>query len=473
MTFRYTKIVATVGPASAAPEMLARLHAAGVDVFRLNFSHGKHESHAAALQAIRAAEAESGRAIAVVADLQGPKLRVGEMPEEGVPLTYGQEIRLECAKAISEPGLIRIPHPELFAALSAGVVLKLDDGKMQLTILESGGDSAKARVDFGGRLTSRKGINLIGATLPVGALTDKDKADLEFACAAGVDYIALSFVQRPEDAREARVLIAGRAGLIVKLEKPSALDALDEILAEADAAMVARGDLGVELPPERVPIMQRRIVNACRAAGKPVIVATHMLESMVEAATPTRAEASDVANAVYQGADAVMLSAESAVGRHPTATVAVMERLIMAVEADPDYWKELDQRQPKPEPTTADAISQSAANIAAVLGCRAVAAYTTTGSTALRLSRDRPHAPILGLTPLVSTARRLVLAWGLRSIVTRDVDTFDEMAASAEQAAADWGVQKGERIVISAGVPFGRPGKTNTLKISRIGANEE
>ncbi len=472
MTIRFTKIVATVGPASSAPDMLTRLHAAGADVFRLNFSHGTHEGHAAALAAIRAAEAESGRPIAVIADLQGPKLRVADAPEDGVPLSFRQELRLECDSAPSEPGVIRIPHPELFAALTEGVVLKLDDGRMQITVLEAGKDSARARVDIGGRLTSRKGINLIGAALPVGALTPKDREDLEFACAAGVDFIALSFVQRVEDVTGARELIEGRAGLIVKLEKPSALDSLDAILAAADGAMVARGDLGVELPPEQVPIMQRRIVGACRAAGKPVIVATHMLESMVQAATPTRAEASDVANAVYQGADAVMLSAESAVGRHPTAAVAVMDRLIRAVEADPDYWSELAERPQKPEPTTADAISLAAANIAEILGCRAVAAYTTTGSTALRLSRDRPSAPILGLTPLLATARRLVLAWGVAPLVTHDVDTFDEMAQSAETIAAGWGVPRGERIVISAGVPFGRPGKTNTLKISRIGGGD-
>ncbi len=473
MPIRYTKIVATVGPASSAPDMLTRLHAAGVDVFRLNFSHGKHDSHAAALAAIRGAEKESGRPIAVVADLQGPKLRVGETPEDGVPLSFRQDIALECSSEPSEAGTIRIPHPELFAALEKDVILKLDDGRMQLTVTEAGKDRATARVDVGGRLTSRKGINVIGAALPVAALTDKDKADLDFACEAGVDYIALSFVQRPEDAREARERIKGRAGLIVKLEKPSALESLDAVLAEADAAMVARGDLGVELPPEQVPIIQRRIISACRAAGKPVIVATHMLESMVQAATPTRAEASDVANAVYQGADAVMLSAESAVGRHPTAAVAVMDRLIRAVEADPDYWSELAERQQEPEPTTADAISVAAANIAAVLDCRAVVAFTTTGSTALRLSRDRPGAPILGLTPLVETSRRLVLAWGVAPIVTHDVTTFDAMAESAEKAAAEWGVEAGERIVISAGVPFGRAGKTNTLKISRVGAGGE
>jgi len=470
MRARFCKVVATVGPASSAPETLRLLHEVGVDVFRLNFSHGDHAGHAKVIRAVRAAEAAAARPIPIMADLQGPKIRVGRFADGGVDLRYGETWRLEASAEIGGDGVIPSPHPEILAALEPGDVLKLDDGKLQLTVTGRDGAAALARVDIGGRLSDRKGVGLAGKTVPIPALTEKDKADLAFALAEGVDYVALSFVQRPEDVAEARALIDGRAGVVVKLEKPSAVAALDEIVALSDAVMVARGDLGVELPPEQVPVIQRRIVRACRRAGRPVIVATHMLESMVDAPSPTRAEASDVATAVFQGADAVMLSAESAVGRHPAAAVAIMDRIIAAAEADEAHWAQLDRDAQKPEATTADAISLSARHIAQVLGCAGILAFTTTGSTALRISRDRPPCRILGVSPDPRVARRLMLAWGVTARTAPDIESFDSMCAIAEAAAREEGLAAdGDRIIIAAGFPFGRPGKTNTIKISRLG----
>ncbi|MGF1544771.1 MAG: pyruvate kinase [Parvularculaceae bacterium] len=472
---RNCKIVATLGPASWAPPTLRLLHNAGVDVFRLNFSHGAHEKTAEAMRAAREIEAETGRPIAVFADLQGPKIRTGVMPNDGVDLKYGATYRLALARESDDPGVIPIPHEEVLSVLQPGDILRLDDGKLQLTVSARDGDDVTAKADTPGRLSNRKGVNLPGRQLPISALTDKDREDLDHALAIGVDYVALSFVQRPEDVREAREIIGDRARIISKIEKPSAVELLDDILAESDAVMVARGDLGVELPPEDVPGIQRRIVKACRAAGKPVIVATHMLESMVDAIAPTRAEASDVATAVFQGADAVMLSAETAVGRHPATAVAIMDRIIAATERDPDTGARAavhDDGDDAPH-TTADAITLSARRIAEVLDCRLAVAYTKTGSTARRLSRDRPRCPILAATPMAEVARQLALHWGVSPVVTEDIADFHEMLHKADKLARDHGASDGERVIILAGYPFGRPGKTNTIKISRIGALED
>jgi pyruvate kinase len=469
MRTRDCKIVATMGPASDPPERLMLLVEAGVNCFRLNFSHGAREQHAQRMATIREAEALSGKPIGVFADLQGPKIRVGPIAGGEMKLKYAQIVTLE---ASSEPGdgeIIRLPHPELVAALEAGDILKLDDGKLQLTIVERSGARVKAHVDFGGVLKSQKGVNVPTRRIPISALTEKDKQDLAYALELGVDYIALSFVQHPDDVREARALIGDRAGIISKIEKPSALEQIEEIVELSDAVMVARGDLGVELPPEQVPIAQRKIIRAARAAGRPVIVATHMLESMVEAATPTRAEASDVATAVYQGADAVMLSAESAVGRHPQSAVAIMDRIIRAVEGDEEYWKGLPRDMAPPQATTADAIALSARHITDVLDCAAVVAYTATGSTALRVARERPRCGVVGLTPVTETARRLTLVWGVKSVVSPDVSNVEEMVASAEHAVRELAlVESGDRVVVIAGIPFGRAGKTNTIRIFRV-----
>jgi pyruvate kinase len=469
MRARDCKIVATMGPASDPPERLAMLIDAGVNCFRLNFSHGAREDHKRRMTSIRAAEEKAGRPVAVFADLQGPKIRVGTFAGGEITLKYGETVRLEGSDAPGEAGLIRLPHPELVAVLEPGDVLKLDDGKLQITVTERTGEIVNARVDFGGVLKNQKGINVPTRRVPVSALTEKDREDLAYALDLGVDYIALSFVQHSDDVREARALIGDRAGIISKIEKPSALDEIEAIVEASDAVMVARGDLGVELPPEQVPIAQRRIIRAARAAGRPVIVATHMLESMVDAPTPTRAEASDVATAVYQGADAVMLSAESAVGRHPQSAVAIMDRIIRAVEADEAYWSGLPRDMTPPQATTADAISLSARHITDVLDCAAVCAYTATGSTALRVARERPRCGVIGLTPILETARRLALVWGVRSVVTDDVSNVEEMVSKADAAVRELGAAgAGDRVVVIAGIPFGRAGKTNTLRVLRL-----
>lgn len=473
MRKRFCKIVATLGPASSAPSMIRLLAQAGVDVFRLNFSHGDHAKTTAIMKAIRDTEAERGESIAVFADLQGPKIRTGALKDDVITLSYGDEYRLVLAAESSDPRVIPIPHPEVVDILQPGDILKLDDGKLQLTITERVKDAIIARADTPGRLSSRKGINLPGRQLPISALTEKDRADLAQALSIGVDYVALSFVQRPEDVAEARELIGDRAGIIAKIEKPTAVDHLDEILALSDAVMVARGDLGVELPPEQVPGIQRRIVRDCHAAGKPVIVATHMLESMIDSIAPTRAEASDVSTAVFQGADAVMLSAETAVGRHPMTAVAIMDRIIRATEADPETAGFKTSEASTAEYTTADAITLSARRIAEILDCRFAVCYTKTGSTARRLSRDRPRCMIIAATPSQNVARRLELFWGVEPVITEDISHFHEMIGKAEKIAQEHGAADGERIIILAGYPFGRAGKTNTLKISRIGAHGE
>ncbi len=469
MRARDCKIVATMGPASDPPERLAMLIEAGVDCFRLNFSHGGREDHARRMSAIRAAEAKAGASVGVFADLQGPKIRVGTFEGGEIKLRFNEIVTLEASTEQGGPGLIRLPHPEIINALEEGDILKLDDGKLQITVTEVGRTQLKARVDFGGVLKNQKGLNVPTRRIPISALTEKDREDLAYALDLGVDYIALSFVQHPEDVREARELIGDRAGIISKIEKPSALQQIDEIVELSDAVMVARGDLGVELPPEMVPIAQRQIIRAARAAGKPVIVATHMLESMVDAPTPTRAEASDVATAVYQGADAVMLSAESAVGRHPQSAVAIMDRIIRAVEDDNEYWAGLPRDMTPPQATTADAIALSARHIADTIGCATIVAFTATGSTAIRVARERPRCGVIGLTPHQETARRLSLVWGVRSVVTEDVENVEDMVTKADAAVRALGLaEAGDRVAIIAGIPFGRAGKTNMIRVLRL-----
>ena len=465
---RLAKIVATIGPASASTAMLRRLSQAGVDCFRVNFSHGAHADHGEVISRLRGVEAETGRPIAILADLQGPKIRLGDVAGGEMSVRYGDRLVIESSTGPCEEGILRLPHPEMIAAGAPGASILIDDGKIRLTIEEAHSDGLIARVDVGGAIKPRKGATLIGAALPISALTDKDRADLAFALDAGVDWAALSFVQRVADLDEARALIGGRAGLVAKIEKPSAIDDMAAIVAASDAIMVARGDLGVELPAERVPIEQRRLIRVARTLGKPVIVATHMLESMIEAASPTRAEASDVASAIYQGADAVMLSAESAVGRHPESAVAIMDRIIAAVEGDPEHWRGLDRPPVSAPPATADAVSFAARDIADVLGCAAIVAYTRTGATALRVARERPPCPILVMTPDRAAARRLALVWGAAGHVGPDIMAFDEMVARAEDHAKAEGLGADQRIVIIAGAPFGEPGKTNTIKISRL-----
>jgi pyruvate kinase len=467
---RSAKIVATLGPASSAPETIAALFRAGVDVFRLNFSHGERSDHLARIETIRALEKETGRPIGILADMQGPKLRLGTFAVGKVRLKSGEQFRLDLDKTPGDAKRAPLPHPEIFAALEPGTELLLNDGNVRLKVESCGDSFAETVVIDGGELSDRKGVNVPNAVLPLAALTEKDRGDLGFALDAGADWIALSFVQRPEDVAEARKLVANRAGIMVKLEKPAAVRRLAEIIELSDALMVARGDLGVEMPPEDVPPVQKQIVHACRLAGKPVIVATQMLESMVHAPVPTRAEASDVATAVYEGADAVMLSAETAAGEYPVEAVTMMDRIIRRVQADPLYNASLHAGAgAEPEHTPSDAISAAARQVAHTIGAAAICSYTTSGATALRAARERPDAPILALTSSLQTARKLAVVWGLHCVHTRDVTNFSDMVHRATGIAHREGfAESGQRIVITAGVPFGTPGATNVLRIAWI-----
>ena len=466
---RSTKIVATLGPASGTREVIGGLFDAGVDVFRLNFSHGTHEEHRIRYDIIRAIEQERKRPIGILMDLQGPKLRVGVFADGKIMLKAGQAFRLDLTDKPGDETRAPLPHPEIFEAISPGTDLLLDDGKIRLRVEKVRGKVAETVVIAGGPLSNRKGVNVPNAVLPVSALTKKDRTDLRFGLDLGADWVALSFVQRPEDVAEARKLIEGRAAVMVKLEKPQAIDRLQEILDLTDAVMVARGDLGVEMPPEDVPGLQKRIVRACRAAGKPVVVATQMLESMVSSPAPTRAEASDVATAVYDGADAVMLSAETAAGAYPLEAVRIMDRIIAKVEHDPLYRPIMDAEHSAPEHTAADAITAAAAQVAHTIGAAAICTYTTSGSTTLRAARERPTSPILGLTANLGTARRLAVLWGVHWVPTRDVRSFSDMVERARKVAIQEGLARsGDRIVITAGVPFGTPGATNTLRIAWV-----
>lgn len=466
---RSTKIIATLGPASSDPKMIAALHVAGVDLFRLNFSHGEHGDHQSRLSAIREVEQMAGTPIGVIADLQGPKIRIGTITGGAVELLPGASFRLDLTDRPGDENRAPLPHPEVFAALESGMDLLIDDGKIRLTVLEAGADFAGCEVVTGGRLSDRKGVNLPQALLPMGAMTTKDQADLRFALDAGVDWVALSFVQRPEDIAEARRLIAGRAAIMAKIEKPAAMQQIDEIIELSDAIMVARGDLGVELPVEEVPALQKDLVRRARRAGKPVVVATQMLESMIAAPVPTRAEVSDVATAVYDGADAVMLSGETAAGAHPLAAVEVMDRVATKVEGDPGYRNIMDSEHADPEATSADAITAAARQVAGTISASAIVTYTTSGSTALRAARERPPVPILVLTPSLVTARRLAVAWGLSCVHSADASGFTDMVDRACRAAADRGIAlSGDRLVITAGVPFGTPGATNSLRIAWV-----
>ncbi len=468
---RNAKIVATLGPASSTQETIAALFQAGVDVFRLNFSHGKQDDHRERVETIRAIEKQTGRPIGIMADLQGPKLRLGTFAEGSAMLATGGRFRLDLTKKPGDAKRAPLPHPEIFAAMSAGTELLLDDGKVRLRVDKCGPDFAETDVIVGGKLSDRKGVNVPNAVLPLSALTEKDRSDLSFALDLGVDWMALSFVQRPEDVAEGRKLVAGRAGILVKLEKPLAIRHLDEIVELSDAVMVARGDLGVEMPPEDVPPVQKQIIHASRQAGKPVIVATQMLESMIHSASPTRAEASDVATAIYDGADAVMLSAETAAGEYPLEAVAIMNRIIARVEHDPLYRSAMDTTLQAPEHTPSDAISLAARQVARTVDAAAIVSYTTSGATALRAARERPDVPILVLTSSLQTARRLALLWGTHCVHTRDVSNFGDMVQKAIRTAHREGfAENGARVVITAGVPFGTPGATNILRIAWVNA---
>lgn len=467
---RRTKILATLGPASASPEMIRRLFIAGVDVFRLNFSHGTHADHKARLDAIRALEKEFSVPTCVVADLQGPKLRVGKFKGGAIALKEGMAFRLDLDTAEGDEARVNLPHPEIIGVLEKGDRILMDDGKVRMEITGKGKDYLEAKVIAGVRLSNNKGVNVPGVTLPIAALTEKDRKDLVAALEMGADWVALSFVQRPEDVAEARKLVGGRAALMAKIEKPSALEKFTEILDLVDGIMVARGDLGVEIPPEDVPAVQKKIVRQVRHAGKPVIVATQMLESMIDSPAPTRAEASDVATAVYDGTDAVMLSAETAAGKYPLEAVSIMDRICARTESDSLYRRIIESDEIAADPDAGDAITRAAHNVARDIRAACIATYTTSGSTALRTVRQRPASPVLCLTQNNEVARRLCLSYGVHAVHVTDVaDTGQAVEKAAEVALRHDIAQKGDRLVLTAGVPFGTPGSTNVLRVAWVG----
>lgn len=470
---RKVRVLATLGPASSTPEMIGKLHAAGADAFRINMSHGDQDSKVPVIQAIRALEKLTGRPTTILADLQGPKLRVGRFAEGRVALETGATFRLDRDPTPGDATRVELPHREIFEAVTEGARLLLDDGKMVLRVTRYGPDWIETRVEVGGTLSNSKGLNVPDMVLPLAALTDKDRSDLAFAVEQKVDWIALSFVQRPEDLAEARKLIGRGAALLAKIEKPSAVARLEEIMEACDGAMVARGDLGVELPPQNVPPLQKRIVETARRMGRPVIVATQMLESMITSPSPTRAEVSDVATAVYDGADAIMLSAESAAGAWPVESVTMMNDIADSVERDPAHGDRVHFTVTKPDPTTADALAEAAKSIAATVSATAIICFTMSGSTARRIARERPAVPILVLTPKVETARRMGLLWGTHAVHTKDVQSFEEMVAKAKRMALRHGIAKaGDRVIVCAGVPFGTPGSTNVLHVVPIVGDE-
>lgn len=466
---RQTKIVATLGPASGTAEVIRKLFVAGVDVFRLNFSHGSHDDHASRVRIIRDIEREFGVPVGILADMQGPKLRVGKFKNDAIALSTGQVIRFDLDTAPGDETRVNLPHPEIIAALEAGAFILMDDGKVRAKIREKGKDYLLAEIVSGTRLSNNKGVNVPGTILPIAALTPKDRKDLTAALDMNVDWIAQSFVQKPEDVAEARKLIGGRAALLVKIEKPAALDHFDAILDLTDGVMLARGDLGVEIPPENVPTVQKRIVRQVRHAGKPIIVATQMLESMIENPSPTRAEASDVATAVFDGTDAVMLSGETAAGKYPLEAVSIMDRICQRTEHDDTYRRIIEADRLHTEHEASDAITAAAYHVAKDVRAACIINYTTSGSTTLRTARQRPSVPILCLTQSETTARRLCLSYGVRAVHVTDVQDTGEALRRAGKFAQDQGfAKKGDRLVLTAGVPFGTPGSTNTLRVSWV-----
>ena len=466
---RKTKILATLGPASNTPEKMRELFDAGVDVFRINMSHTNHEMLGKMHRDLRALSEEVGRPVGILCDLQGPKIRLGKLCGGPRMLVEGERIKLVLGETSDKPEEIPIPHAEIFQAIKQKHALLIDDGKVRLRLLRKADTFAEAVVEVAGEIRDRKGVNMPDTLLPMSAMTPKDRADLDAALELGVDWIALSFVQRPEDVAELKKIVQGRAGVLAKIEKPKALASLDGIIELADALMVARGDLGVEMPLERVPGLQKQITRAARRAGKPVVVATQMLESMINAPMPTRAEVSDVATAVFDGADAVMLSAESASGSWPVEAVQTMDRIACSVEDDELYHSIIEAQRGAPEKTTPDAIMAAVHEVTQTIEARAIVCWTKSGLTAMRAARERSTAPIIAPTPSLETARRLSLVWGVHSVITEDIRDFDDMVKRASQIARQEGfAQAGERIVITAGVPLGTTGATNMLRVAFV-----
>ena len=470
---RKVKILATLGPATSTPAMIRKLMLAGADAFRINMSHGDQKQKAKLVDHIRALEKEFHRPTTILFDLQGPKLRVGHFESGRAVLEKGQRFIFDREETAGDGSRVELPHVELFEAVRPGTRILIDDGKVRLNVLEADAGRIVTEVRVGGAVSDNKGVNVPDVLVPIPALTEKDRDDLKFALEQRADWVALSFVQRPEDVAEARTLIGDRAALLAKIEKPAAVDRLNDIIALADAVMVARGDLGVELPPEQVPPLQNKIVATARQYGKPVVVATQMLESMISSPTPTRAEVSDVAKAIYDGADAVMLSAESAAGQYPCEAVQMMDRIAVSVERDPSYQERIHFTQTRLEATTADAIAGSARQIASTISATAMLCYTSSGSTARRIARERPPVPLLAMSASLHTARRMGLLWGVHPVHSRDVSSFEEMVEKAKRMALRHQIAKGgDRVIVMAGIPFGTAGSTNVLHVVRLIGDE-
>jgi len=466
---RRVKIVATLGPASQDEKTIEELARAGADVFRINMSHASHDLLAQTVKRIRAVEKTLKHPIGILVDLQGPKLRVGKFDGGSVQLAAGATFTLDNS---AEPGnavRVNLPHPEILEAVSVGDRLLLDDGKIELRATRVGGGAIETTVIHGGKLSDKKGVSLPDTLLAVGALTEKDHADLLKALENDADWIALSFVQRPEDIIDVRKIVQGRAGVMAKIEKPQAVERLEEIIKLCDAFMIARGDLGVEMPLEQVPGLQKRMIRIARRYGKPVVVATQMLESMISSPVPTRAEVSDVSIAVFEGADAIMLSAESASGQYPVESVATMNKVAVAVENDVNYRSIIRAQMTEPEATAADAISAATRQVAETLDLAAIVTYTSSGSTAIRAARERPSKPILALSPNYRTARRLAIVWGIHCVETEDAVNLEDMVDRACVIAYQQGLARpGDRVAITAGIPLGTPGATNMLRIAFV-----
>ena len=464
---RNVKIVATLGPSSSTYEMIRHLHEAGADVFRLNMSHGSHEEIAERHRIIRQVEEDIDSPIAILADLQGPKLRVGPFANDEETLEWGAPFRLDLDPAPGDAKRVCLPHKEIFEALEPGSMLLVNDGKIRLRVDDCGPDYANCSVVAGGVISNRKGVNVPDVVLPLAALSEKDRADLEFICELGVDWLALSFVQRAADVEDARQLARGRAAILSKIEKPAAVAAFDEILAVSDGIMVARGDLGVELPVQNVPPIQKRLTRKCRAVAKPVIVATQMLESMIESPMPTRAEVSDVATAIYEGADAIMLSAESAAGQYPVEAVTTMDNVAIEVESDPTYTEIIEASRDAKRTTVADGIVAAARQIAESTDIKAICCFTSSGTTAALVARERPRVPIIALTNRRGSARRLSLTWGTNCVMTGDLERFKQAVVNAARVARAGGyADADDQIVVTAGVPFNQSGTTNILRVA-------
>jgi pyruvate kinase len=467
---RRTKIVATLGPASSNPEMIARLFEAGADVFRINMSHTSPDRMRELVAMIRGVEHDTGRPIGILVDLQGPKLRLGTFEGGSAMVKKGDSFVLDSDPTPGDATRAYLPHPEIFAGAEPGHTLLIDDGKVRLTVTAAQPKRMVTHVEVAGKVSDRKGVSLPDSTIPFSALAEKDRTDLEAALDAGIDWVALSFIQRPEDIAEAKKITRGRAAVMAKIEKPQAVVRLSEIMDLADALMVARGDLGVEMPLEKVPAVQKQMTRMGRATGKPVVVATQMLESMITSPVPTRAEVSDVATAIYEGADAIMLSAESAAGQYPVEAVTMMNRIARETESDPTFRSIIDAQRAEPEATGADAIADAARQIADTLDLAAVICWTSSGSTALRVARERPRPPIVALSPNMSTGRRLAVVWGVHCVVTEDAHDQDDMVDRACRIAFKEGFAKpGQRVIVVAGVPLGTPGATNMLRIAYVG----